>query len=141
MCDNIKKKNGWKRHCKKRRKGNTYEYSQRGKIHYFQNARLINTAYKTEHVRHNAERRRHSGVVYYEKRDDYGLYGFFIHINEDIVNGLEDTDEIPKDILDCIMYAAGKGCDWINLDADGTVESGVLRYDGDEVVNDVSANE
>ena len=81
------------------------------------------------------------GVVYYEKRDDYGLYGFFIHINEDIVNGLEDTDGIPKDLLDCIMYAAGKGCDWINLDADGTVESGVPLYNGDEVANNISVNE
>lgn len=65
-------------------------------------------------------------VVYFEK--DYGKgfnAGFIIHVSEDLVAGLESFEvvkTIPKDLLDCIMFAAGKGCAWINLDPEGEVE-------------------
>ena len=60
-------------------------------------------------------------VVVYAKSE----YGFFIYIPEDIRT---EHDNIPADLLDCVLFADRNDCRWLCLDRDGEISDGLVAY-------------
>ena len=62
-------------------------------------------------------------AVYYQKPG----YGFFINVPDD----LEDAEngDVPGDLYKCMKFAQDDGCQWINLDCDGTVIDKLPQYE------------
>jgi len=59
-------------------------------------------------------------VIYYDKPK----YGYFIHIPED----LDELEDVPDDLMECLKFAKKHKCDWINLDCDGEIYNELAAY-------------
>lgn len=51
-------------------------------------------------------------------------YGYFIHVPED----LEEYEEVPRDLLKCMLLAQKNDCEWLCLDCDGEVVDELETY-------------
>ena len=60
----------------------------------------------------------------YEKSD----YGWFVFVPTD-ETPIEDGDELPGCLIDCLKFADTQGCQWVMFDQDGPREDSLPYYE------------
>ena len=67
-------------------------------------------------------------LVLYPKRWISDYYGWFIYIPEELEADPETYEDVPKDLMQCLLFAKHVGCELLCLDGDREVLSYLDKY-------------
>lgn len=67
-------------------------------------------------------------LVIFPKSWQKEYYGWFIYVPEELTTDLETYNDVPEDLMKCLLFAKDLDCGILCLDGDGEVLDYLLKY-------------